>query len=381
MWSDNQKRIACRLAFLLLCALPTAATMYQILHPQTADQWEQRIQAQLGVRTHIDSIETPGPNETILRGLVFYDNDAERTPILNATELRIQFGEINQVWIDHPVWLKSDGFQHIVEQINQRVIRSHAVQPRWRVSIRSAVVESNIVTDDPFGSTTHRELWLQNAMIDMASDFDATVARLDFNLVDPAAPTPAGDPNAISCSLRREKAPTDAGVSLPEQWINLNTGTDALPCWLASEWLPEIAENLGTEVTFSGGLEIDTGSSVLQGQAQGHFDNVDLEQVAGNRSNSGRSPLRGTIDLRSFRIEANDVEHIAFLSIPGEGTPAVRIEKTLEVNERFDIAKGIRNAALEKYRQASENTIRRRVTYPTIEPKFRPQIRWARSSD
>ena len=134
MWSDNQKRIVCRLAFLLLCALPTAAVVYRIMHPQTADQWEQRIQAQLGVRTHIDSVETPGPYETILRGLEFFDADRK---ILIATELRILFGEVNQIWIDHPVRLDSNGLQYLVDQVNQQLIRSHTVQPRWVVMVDS----------------------------------------------------------------------------------------------------------------------------------------------------------------------------------------------------------------------------------------------------
>ncbi len=376
MWSDNQKRIVCRLAFLLLCALPTVATVYQILHPQTAEQWEQRIQSQLGVRTRIDSVETPGPNETILRGLKFFD--AEGHPILEATELRVLFGEVNRVQIDHSIWLTSDGLQHIVGQINERVIRSHSVQPRWIVSIQSAVVKSDSVKDDHFGSLKPRELWLENALIDMDSSIApetaqlATTARLDFQLVNLAAPTPAGEPNVISCSLRREKIPSANGTNLSEQWINLNTGTDALPCWLASQWLPEITEIMGTEVTFSGALKIDAGSPVLQGQAQGHFDNVDMEQVAWISSDTARTARWAMIDLQSFRFQADEVEHLAFLSVPGDGTPPVRIPTILEVKERFHLARGIHNAALEKYRQASENTIRRRVTYPPTEISLKP---------
>ena len=364
MWSDNQKRIVCRLAFLLLCALPTGATVYRILHPQTADQWEQRLQSQLGVRTQIDSVETPGPYDTILRGLTFFD--ADNDPVLVATELRIQFGDVNQIWIDHPVRLTSDGFQHIVEQINQRVIRSHAVQPRWIVSVQSAVIESNLVMDDHFGSPKPRELQLEKLVIDLESGSDSTATRLDFQLVDPAAPNPVATPNVVSCFIERQRFPTVQGTASPQQRVILNTGNDALPCWLVNRWLPEIAENLGTKVTFSGGLEIDTGSPNLQGFAKGFFDNVDLEQVAGisGTTEHTTSARWGTIDLESFEFGADDVQHLAFLSIPGEVTPPIPIEKTLEVKERFDIAKGIHNAALEKYRRSSENTIRRRVTYP-----------------
>ena len=281
MWSDNQKRIVCRLAFLLLCALPTAVIVYRIMHPQTADQWEQRIQAQLGVRTHIDSVETPGPYETILRGLEFFD--ADRT-ILIATELRILFGEVNQIWIDHPVRLDSNGLQYLVDQVNQQLIRSHTVQPRWVVMVDSAVVESNIVMDDHFGTPKRRELMLKNLAIDMESSANNTTARMDFHLVDPTVPVPTGNPNIVSCSIQRERVPAVPGTAAGSapQWVTLNTGTDALPCWLVSEWLPEIVQNLGTEVTFSGGVELDTNAPDLQGQAAGQFSQVDLQQVTDN---------------------------------------------------------------------------------------------------
>ena len=366
MWSDNQKRIFCRLAFLLFCALPTAVTVYRILHPQTADQWEQRLQAHLGVRTHIDSVETPGPRETILRGVEFFDVDRK---ILIATELRILFGEINQVRIDHPVRVDSSGLQYVIDQVNQQLIRSHTVQPRWVVAIDSAVVESNIVMDDHFGTPKRRELMLQNLVVDMASNAKDTTARLDFQLVDSAASSSTGIPNIVSCSIERERIPSVAGISLPQQWVTLNTGTDALPCWLVSDWLPEIIQNLGTEVAFLGGAKIETGSPDPHGQAEGRFVNVDLQQVTGNALAADESARWGTIELKSFQFSGEDVQHIAFLTNPGSGTPPRRIEKTLEVSETFDIGLDIRNAALQTYRQATENIIRRRVTYPASETR------------
>ena len=369
MWSDNQKRIVCRLAFLLLCALPTAVIVYRIMHPQTADQWEQRIQAQLGVRTHIDSVETPGPYETILRGLEFFDADRK---ILIATELRILFGEVNQIWIDHPVRLDSNGLQYLVDQVNQQLIRSHTVQPRWVVMVDSAVVESNIVMDDHFGTPKRRELMLENLAIDMESSANNTTARMDFHLVDPTVPVPTGNPNIVSCSIQRERVPAVPGTAAGSapQWVTLNTGTDALPCWLVSEWLPEIVQNLGTEVTFSGGVEVDTNAPDLQGQAAGQFSQVDLQLVTDSMLAANDLARWGTIELNRFQFSGDDVQHVAFLTTPGSGTPPVRIEKTLEVSETFDIGLDIRNAALQKYRQATGNTIRRRVTYPASETRI-----------
>ncbi len=369
MWSDNQKRIFCRLAFLLLCAVPTGVTVYRILHPQTADQWEQRIQAQLGVRTHIDSVETPGPYETILRGVVFFDAE-QKQKILIATELRIRFGEVNQIWIDHPVRLDSNGLQYILDQANQQLVRSHSVQPRWVVMVNSAVVESSVVMDDHFGTQLPRELNLKNLVIDIESNASDTIARTDFQLVDPNAPVPAGNPNVISCSIQRERVPTVPGVSTPEQWVTLNTGSDALPCWLVSEWLPEIIQNLGTEVAFSGGIQIETGSPNLHGQAEGHFFKVDMQQVTGKQLANNDSTRWSSIELEQFKFAGEDVQHIAFLSTPGSRTPPVRIEKTLEVSETFDIGLDIRNAALQQYRQATENIIRRRVIYPARETRL-----------
>ena len=251
-----------------------------------------------------------------------------------------------------------------MDQANQQLVRSHSVQPRWVVMVDSAVVNSSVVMDDHFGTQQPRELNLKNLVIDIESNASDTIARMDFHLVDPAAPVPAGNPNVISCSIQRERVPTVPGVSTPEQWVTLNTGTDALPCWLVSEWVPEIIQNLGTEVAFSGGVQIETGSPDLHGQAEGRFFKIDMQQVTGTQLAANDPTRWSSIELDQFKFSGEDVQHVAFLSTPGSGTPPVRIEKTLEVSETFDIGLDIRNAALQKYRQATDNIIRRRVIYP-----------------
>ena len=53
--------------------------------------WEREIQANLGLTTRIDSVETPGPYTVILRGVEFLNVDGES--ILETVETRIEFGK------------------------------------------------------------------------------------------------------------------------------------------------------------------------------------------------------------------------------------------------------------------------------------------------
>ena len=349
MLSDNQKRFACRLAFLVLCVLPTATTVYYILHPQTATDWQQQIQSQLGVLTQIDSVETPGPFETILRGVRFYDADSNL--ILDATEARVLFGDVNQVLLDHPVAMTSNGLHHITGQLNQHLVRSHRIAKPWQVFVRSAAVASNLVSDDHFGTQMARELRLANAVITIESSPGGTVAQAEFSLIETDSPTPAGEPNRIRCALRRGRTNSLEPAS---QLIELDTGDDALPCWLAHAWLPKLNETMGHEVAFTGRVQLDV-ASTFSGQAEGNFLAVDLEEV----TQPGVSlPARwGSIELQQFMFQGNEVQHLAFLNMPG--ATRTRIDMPLEAYQRINVAQALRNATLQSGEQRNTNKLLR----------------------
>ncbi len=77
--SDNSRRAVCRLAFILLCALPLSLILYRIFHPVTTTHWQQAIKANLGLTAQIESVETPLPFVTLFHNVKLIDPEIEPT--------------------------------------------------------------------------------------------------------------------------------------------------------------------------------------------------------------------------------------------------------------------------------------------------------------
>ncbi len=124
--SDNWRRTICRCAFLILCVLPTLVSGYWIFHPQTAGQWEQAIRAELGIPTDIDSVETPGPNVTILRGFRLFD--PETGELFATTQVRVIRGYPNRLVIDYPTTVSCEAIARLIAKSSEHLVGS---SHRW----------------------------------------------------------------------------------------------------------------------------------------------------------------------------------------------------------------------------------------------------------
>ncbi len=261
--SDNQRRWICRISFIACCVAPTFMTVYWMLHPQTAEQWQQRIEAQLGVNTKIESIETPQPYETILRELEF--SDPELGILLKTNRVRIITGAINRIIVDDTIRVSSLNLLSLFESINQRLLRTHETNQPWLIEINKAIVSSS----NDSGPTN--ALVLSPLRMDVQPDANGTLAKLEFqNESEPG--------NLVELFVHRSHGNSDQRRK-GEQRVFLNTHSGYLPTWLASDLVPEF-RHFGSECEFNGHLEVmptqsETNDS-YECQLSGVFRNIDM---------------------------------------------------------------------------------------------------------
>ncbi len=336
--SDNQRRLICRMVFLLFCAAPTLTVAYQICHPQSASSWSREIQSQLGVVTSVDSIETPGPYVTILRGLRF--SDPELGSILDAMEVRIEFGETNRILIPHSVKLSNAGILQLARTINDHLIRAHAADRPWRIEfLKHTVIQEAIATKQSRGQP--KSLLVENLQVDIVPLVEGTMTQLAFQL---PPDQPDEDSNAASdrpwvvCKFDRSHPGEEDLKS--QQWLGLNTNGIELPCWLLGDLVPEIKQ-LGLNCRFAGYVDISTKAGSPAGRFAGRFNHIDALTLLDSNA---------TIPTGNYQVEVRqclldgDIESLdAFLIHPnGLISP---IQESIEVVKQFNVIGAIRTAA------------------------------------
>lgn len=265
--SDNQRRTFARVLFLLLCILPTVLVVYRILHPMTAADWQKTIQARLGVETEIDSVETPGPYVTVLRGLSFSDPDVGT--LLEAVEARIVFDEVNTVYIPYRVKeLTNKGLACLVDHINRHLIRGKGTDERWRV-----IFEKEILIKDANANRLFEES-------NEGPNPSVLVSDVQIN-VDP---TVAGMQASVVFRNIVDDKPSElvqAAVSKTQkfgQMFQLNTNGVVMPCWLLADTAPQLVFSLGHRAGFNGRVEYAPAYGKTRLEIQGRVTQVDLER-------------------------------------------------------------------------------------------------------
>ena len=269
--SDNQRRTVCRILFLLVCALPTTLVAYWIGHPQTTGGWELAIKAQLGVTASIDSIETPGPNVTILRGLTL--SDPEIGTLLQTVEARIEFGKVkNFIAIRYKAQeLSNRGLACLVKKVNQNLVRAHGADKPWRLEFsKDSVVEQvdSVQLPNPDQAGDPNSITIAGLTIDVIPSVDGTTAKAYFKV--PSDPHPD---RTVVCEISKsENQP---------QLVQIDTNQVFLPCWLVSDSVPlirSIVLSLGQDACFAGKVALNSTSGKSELFIDGNINQVDLKR-------------------------------------------------------------------------------------------------------
>jgi len=329
--SDNQRRVLCRLIFLLACAIPTAFSSYWICHPQTADGWEQAIKAETGVEASIDFVETPTPYETVLYKLRL--RDPEHGVLLDTPQVRIRFGKYVDVEIPYKVnHVDNRGLARMLKTMHQNTVRQGVDKP-WRIRfakpLEIARADPALFAGDPSASPSslqamlHRQqntFAIKGLRLDVVPSVDGTAVGANFALANPHQTQSLQNPrspNPINIQLKREPH---------GQAIWLDTVNQALPCWLAADFAGDITDGLGHDAVFAGELQIH------------HFpskqNQVDIDGVISRLSVSA-IPLDQAINEQThIQVTLNDCQFVN-----GQATRWWALLEAPELRLRSQIAK------------------------------------------
>ncbi len=334
--SDNQRRLFCRLLFLFFCCLPTGIIVYRACHPRTAAYWQQQIFSQIGVHTQLHSVETLSPNTTVLRDVTIFDGHGQ--PVASAMEVGINYvpGR-SQIVIRDQVRLSNHGLKYLTETINGRLLRSGAC----------SVLLNDVVLTATHGGQT-RELRVSPIEITTTPTVEGARAVVTLRMRHSNAAGAYNNPHAnqlpahqhslVQCNVDHIKA-TD------QIRIHVETNQVAMPCWLASQWLPDLQE-LGDESGFAGRFLVEPHAHHLNGWIDGQFTDVDLAPFYNSPTvDTSGNKLLGQIELHtSFPLlprgtgqDRND--DFAVLKLPGGTTQPILPD--YEIQQVFNVGSAL----------------------------------------
>ncbi len=257
--SDNNRRLTCRLVFIGLCALPTLSLMYWMAHRPGIDDWQESVQASLGVEIQIDSLETPWPGETILRGVRI--NQPFGKTVYQINEITIHTGAINRIYVNDLVSVAPEDLMKLVQQASQHAFQLGTISQPWQIAFQKLAIDPNPDSPD-------LGLVLSPIQVDICHDSKGVTATASFQRSDNESA------DRMEC---RVFYPQDPKVLRQE--IALDTGNSLLPCWLVKDMVRDMA-NMGDLATFRGTatLLIDAENRV-SGEFEGVFENINLQNL------------------------------------------------------------------------------------------------------
>ena len=257
--SDNSKRTVCRIAFLLLCALPLSLVTYRIFHPVTTNQWQQAIKADLGLVSRIGSVETPLPFITQFRDIQL--EDAELGQLAHLERLQLTIGPTNEIVIDDPIQVNGASLIRIVQRLRDSLLRTHSASKSWKIRLNNlTIAQPQSPLTDPFP--------ISSVEISVNPYPTITITDIELKLANDTSD------NTVRFSLRRNR--DDNGV---RETVELATGQSYVPCWLMCEILPDL-NSFGPACSFAGFTKLEKGDNGWSGVVEGNFRQLDLASLA-----------------------------------------------------------------------------------------------------
>lgn len=286
--SDNQRRALCRLVFLLVCALPTAAVVYSIVHQPGPVQWERFIQAQLGIKVRIESVETPAPAHTILRGVRFPESAlgiTTQSSDLVIEEIAIfSSSEGGKISIVHPVAIPTDALTRVVNRCSQHLEHSNLGSFPLQIDF------SKISLTDSESRTA--DLIMQPAGLVIERISGTPEQPESYIQVQLLTRLPAENPENLFKLLFQKTA--------RNQYVKVETN-GAVPCRLFEHWQNDLSWLARSR--FRGNVEFWINSEhEVDGFVSGDLTGVALDKLAGAYG----LPLRGNCNLSAIECRIVD---------------------------------------------------------------------------
>ena len=335
--SDNQRRFACRIIFLLFCAIPTIVVIHFVAHRRTASDWAQIIQSQVGIQTHIGSVETPRPGEMIMRDVRL--TDQRGVEILSLMEATVIAGQPNRIIVDDQLRMDSAGLHQLLNQLTDRMVSPDIKRSAWNVDLREAVVMS-----EPNELGQRESLRLHPVNLFVAATNDGVRATLKTPIADTDQ---SRDENWVIAAVERS-------LTTPDIRVEIETGDTQLPCWLAHPWVPQL-KRFGYAAQFNGAFRVMPDNDSWRGTLAGNFFGVDISQFVDAGWDDADQPA--TIRVPGMRLDDTSDQTLAWLDLAGGRQLPIR--PFFSAKPSFDLDTAIRTATRIDQSQRAENSFRR----------------------
>lgn len=256
--SDNQRRTICRVLFLVVCAIPTLVTVYFATHQRTPDQWAQLLQAELGVETSIGVVETPRPGEMLFHDVKLYDNDGD--VIFDSLKAKVTLGNVNQIQFRNPIRIDRKGLSYFLEEAAGRLVNLKTDSKPWNITFQTVeIVDGSDVNFEK------QPFHLESVYVGIGNGLQGTQVTVSAEKM--------GDVKFARASNNGQFV------------VEVNTKQNAVPCWLANEWYPDIKQLLGNQAHFKGVALIYSSEQSSTSALSGKFDRIDLPHMPEFNSN------------------------------------------------------------------------------------------------
>ncbi|MBP90915.1 MAG: hypothetical protein CMJ64_30090 [Planctomycetaceae bacterium] len=259
---DSTRRILCRIAFAVLCLVPTSTLCAWIayratpLHAwQARAVWKRLIFERTGLLASIGGVERPTLQRTLLHGVTLIDPDGEK----QVASIRvIDLTETNHgvvVSCSQPE-IQREQLTRLGSMFNQRVL----LGPALAAPIRIASGEMTLRTSA--GASTFTDV---RCLIGRRGE--SLQASAEFRL----AGSDVSD--TVQLQVTRERSVRD-----PASIWQVRTGNESLPCELLADYVPAL-RSFGERSQFHGTAWLEQSETSWSGEIAGRFRDVDLEQV------------------------------------------------------------------------------------------------------
>ncbi len=281
--SDNQRRIVCRLAFLILCLLPASVAIYSIFHQPGPADWEKRIQAQLGIKTRIESVVTPLPDCVVLRGIEIIDPDSGISARLQELTI-VRGSDGHDVTLVEPVIIPANALANLLTRCSDQLEQSDLGPLRWKITFgKLSILDADYGLADFMPAILEVRKLNSSVRCPDAGSIQATlIAR------------PANQPDSV-IDFELEKTTS-------HDFVAIHTNDATLPCHLFRPWHEDVAF-FGAGCGFQGTIELQVNQkNRVVGQICGDLKNVQLDGIASLLE----QPLTGICDLESIQCNLAD---------------------------------------------------------------------------
>lgn len=281
---ENQRRLVCRVGFLLFCVLPTVLVITWICWPDGTAKWRVELTQALGIDVSVARVSRPRPGITLFQNVHLVD--AEVGEVGQVAYVEMAETDLGIVLLASQAELRGDRLPRVWEVVHDRLLRN------WRngdsvVTLRASRLTLSGQSADHAADETLVDVVLQFEQHEVGPRLVLNFRRADAPLAEPA-----------QVIIQREQ---NRGEMLSTSWA-IDTRETFISCRTVARVIPAFSQ-LGDDCEFSGvawGQQTATG---WQGDVSGRFRNVDLYRLVNEQF---PHTLSGLADVQLQRATFRD---------------------------------------------------------------------------